>query len=51
MNLQAINPFITKVLQLFDTLNVRFGSMIVGPSGSGKSQCYRVLAESIIHIK
>lgn len=32
------NPaFITKVIQLFDTLNVRFGSMIVGPTGSGKT--------------
>jgi dynein heavy chain, axonemal len=29
--------FITKVIQLFDTLNVRFGAMIVGPAGGGKT--------------
>lgn len=51
MVLQPNPTFVTKVLQLFDTLNVRFGSMIVGPSGAGKSECYKVLAESMIHIK
>lgn len=40
MKLQILNPFITKTLQLFDTINVRFGTMIVGGSGSGKSCCY-----------
>ena len=39
--------FATKVIQLFDTFNVRFGVMIVGPTGGGKSTCYRVLGHSM----
>lgn len=35
--LEAKPEFITKVIQLFDTFNVRFGVMIVGPTGGGKT--------------
>ena len=46
------NPaFITKVIQLFDTLNVRFGSMIVGPTGSGKTTWYKTLADAITKLR
>ena len=34
-----------KTIQLFETLNVRFGVMIVGPPGGGKTTIYQVLAE------
>lgn len=42
-NLQEVPTFITKVIQLFDTFNVRFGVMLVGPTGAGKTSCYKVL--------
>ena len=41
--LQAIDAFVMKVIQLYETFNVRFGVMLVGPTGGGKTQCYRML--------
>ena len=35
--LQPVDAFILKVIQLFDTFEVRFGVMIVGPTGGGKT--------------
>ena len=45
--LQRVKEFEKKVLQLFDTLCVRFGVMLVGPTGSGKSECLRVLSSAM----
>lgn len=42
-NLQLHAPFIIKVIQLFETFLVRFGVMIVGPTGAGKTTNYEVL--------
>ena len=41
--LQKNPAFVIKVIQLFETFNVRFGVMLVGPTGSGKTKCYEVL--------
>jgi dynein heavy chain len=41
--LQPEPAFISKTLQLHDTLGVRFGVMLVGPAGGGKTACYRSL--------
>jgi len=49
--LQEVGPFITKTTQLFDTFDVRFGVMIVGLTGAGKTTCYEVLADSMISLK
>ena len=38
--------FIEKVLQFHETLKVRFGVMIVGPTMGGKSKVIDVLKES-----
>lgn len=40
-----------KVVQLFDTFDVRFGVMIVGPTGGGKTTCYEVLSDAITTLR
>jgi len=49
--MQRVAKFITKVIQLFDTFDVRFGVMIVGPTGGGKTKCYEVLADSMTALR
>ena len=44
-NLQTHAPFMAKVVQLFETFIVRFGVMLVGYTGSGKTTCYEILAD------
>ena len=41
--LQTVDAFILKVIQLYETFNVRFGVMLVGPTGGGKTEIYRML--------
>lgn len=44
-------PFVTKVIQLFETFNVRFGVMLVGPTGSGKTSCYEILQDTFDYLR
>jgi dynein heavy chain len=44
MKLQSTQPFIDKIVQLYDTCAVRHGLMLVGPTGGGKTSNYKVLA-------
>lgn len=46
-NLNSSQAFKDKIIQLYDTLQVRHGLMIVGPAGGGKSSNYNVLKEAI----
>ena len=46
-NLISSQAFKDKIIQLYDTLQVRHGLMIVGPAGGGKSSNYNVLKEAI----
>lgn len=43
LGLQPVAPFLTKVVQLYETTVVRHGLMLVGPTMSGKTCCYKVL--------
>ncbi len=43
--------FVSKVTQLFESLNVRFGVMVLGQPGVGKSACIKVLQDSMNHLK
>ena len=36
-----------KVIQLYEVMNIRFGVMIVGEAGVGKTQCYQILKNSM----
>lgn len=49
--LQTHQPFVKKVIELYETFNVRFGVMLVGLTGSGKTRCYEVLKEVSCKLK
>jgi hypothetical protein len=46
-HLQVVPEFVLKVIQFYDTMNVRFGCMLVGQTGGGKSSILHVLADSL----
>ena len=48
---QSSDIFNTKIIQLFDTMNIRFGVMIVGPTGGGKTACWQVLENAIKELR
>ena len=45
--LQPHENFISKIIQLYDTIQVRHGLMIVGPTGGGKTSNWKILQQSI----
>ena len=45
--LQVVDRFVTKVIELFQTFNVRFGVMTVGPTGGGKTSCMKMLQSAM----
>lgn len=47
LKLQPVAPFMRKVMQLYDTVQVRHGLMLVGPTGGGKTSSYRLLAAAM----
>ncbi|KAL8435730.1 hypothetical protein ACSSS7_002267 [Eimeria intestinalis] len=47
LRLQPVGPFMEKVLQLYDTVQVRHGIMLVGPTGGGKTSTYKLLAAAL----
>jgi dynein heavy chain len=49
--LQNVPSYVTKVLQLHETMLVRHGVMLVGSSMTGKSTCASVLAEALTLLK
>ncbi|KAL4429302.1 hypothetical protein ABPG74_002288 [Tetrahymena malaccensis] len=49
MNLQSVQNFRKKVLQLYEVVNTRHGLMLVGQPFSGKSSCYKVLAATLTY--
>uniref|UniRef100_A0A2K6FZX0 Dynein axonemal heavy chain 6 n=1 Tax=Propithecus coquereli TaxID=379532 RepID=A0A2K6FZX0_PROCO len=50
MNGQNLQPeicMVRKVIQFYETMLVRHGVMLVGPTGGGKTTVYRILAETL----
>jgi len=51
MILQPTQPFIDKIIQLYDTIQVRHGLMLVGPTGGGKTSDYKVLSAAMTSLE
>ena len=49
--LQVVPRFVVKTIELYQTMNVRFGVMTVGPTGGGKSCCLRALQSAQGNLK
>jgi len=49
--LQPVPGFVSKVVQLYETFLVRFGVMLVGNTGSGKSAAHDVLAKALTALR
>eukprot|EP01041_Mallomonas_annulata_P001585 gene1585-3062_t len=49
--LQKVPKFIGKIIQMFDIFNIRFGGTLVGPAGTGKTTCYRILAALMTNLR
>ena len=47
LHLQDTEPFVTKVVQLYEMVNCRHGLMLVGPPLAAKTSTYRVLAAAL----
>jgi len=46
-SLQVVGALVAKTIQLFETFNVRFGVMLVGPTLGGKTTNYKTLANAL----
>lgn len=46
-NLQGVDNFVRKVIELYETTVVRHGLMLVGPTCSGKTRCREVLSTAL----
>ncbi|KAI9363382.1 dynein heavy chain and region D6 of dynein motor-domain-containing protein [Zopfochytrium polystomum] len=50
-NLEIVESFTTRVCQLYETMRIRHGVMLVGPTGGGKTTCYEVLRDACTKVK
>ena len=51
LGIEAVDGFVNKCIQLYETTVVRHGLMLVGPTVSGKTKCYQVLANALTRLK
>jgi dynein heavy chain len=50
MGLIHYKPWITKVIQLYETTEVRHGIMVIGPTGGGKTEIFRILRMALASV-
>jgi dynein heavy chain, axonemal len=50
-SLQYVDAFATRIFQLYETMKIRHGVMLVGPTGGGKTTCYEILRDANTRLK
>jgi len=50
-NLQPVDAWISKIVQIFDCKSARHGNMIVGKTGSGKTRAREILIKAMSRLK
>ena len=45
-----VDTFVTRIIQLYETMKIRHGVMLVGPTGGGKTTNYEVLKDTLTEI-
>ncbi|XP_070535810.1 dynein axonemal heavy chain 6-like isoform X2 [Ptychodera flava] len=48
--LQVVDSMVRKVIQLYETMIVRHGVMLVGPTGGGKTTVYEILRDTLTNL-
>ncbi|XP_065911794.1 dynein axonemal heavy chain 6-like [Dysidea avara] len=48
--LQPVATLVSKVIQLYETMIVRHGVMLVGPTGGGKTTTYEILKDTLTNL-
>ena len=54
IQIKALQPhpgFIEKIIQLYETMNVRFGVAVVGPTGGGKTEMHTILKNTLTALR
>jgi dynein heavy chain len=49
--LEIIDLFVSRICQLAETMRIRHGVMLVGPTGGGKTTCYEVLQTAMTNLR
>ena len=49
--LEIVDLFVSRICQLAETMRIRHGVMLVGPTGGGKTTCYEVLQAAMTALK
>ena len=51
MGLVQYVPWVKKVVQLYETTEVRHGIMVIGPTGGGKTEIFRILRMALAKVR